>query len=401
MISVSKNGRFFIGPDGEPFFWLGDTQWNLWRCHTASEASAILDNRRSTGFTVVQVMLNGWGAGLEADPVFRVPRPTAHGDAYPERDLRRPNEAYFNHVDEIAAMAESLGLVLVIGLDHPRLLLASLSNAREWGRWVGERYRRRRNIVWVPSYTIPEGRNLEITRLIAAGLRDGAGEKVLMTCHPDPADPYCTSGVAHGEPWLDFNTIQTWKRFDWIHPSVTADYQRVPPKPVVMAEGVYEGGAEYGFPVTPRLLREQAYWTCLSGGHHSYGHNDNWQVPASWRESLGARGAAQMGGYRSVLERLSWWDLVPDQSILTSDPGPAGRPTLAARSGKRDWAVVYVPEPSAVSVRTTGILSGKGFAASWIDPRTGESLPAGSHAGTFSGSTPAGMEDALLVMRSA
>jgi hypothetical protein len=405
MLGISSNGRHFTATGGKPFFWLGDTQWNLWRCHTSAEALAILENRKAIGFTVVQVMLNGWGAGLEYDPVFRVPSPTTNGEAYPGRDLARPNEAYFRHMDEVVAGAEALGLVLAIGLDHPRLLLATPSNARAWGRWVGERYSGRRNIIWVPSYTIPEGGHLAVTRLIAAGLREGAGATAgagspLMTCHPDPADPYCTSGVAHGEPWLDFNSIQTWKRYDLIHESVTADYRRTPARPVVMAEGAYEGGAEYGFAVTPHLVRKQAWWTFLSGGHHSYGHNDNWQVPPTWRNSLAAPGAAQVGIFRKVAEKLPWWDLVPDQSLLESDAGKGAQLVLAARGSRGGWAAVYVPEPAAVSVRVPELLAARQFTAAWVDPRTGETAARADARGSkFSADVPAGLEDALLVLR--
>jgi hypothetical protein len=400
-LRVSENGRFFTTGDGRPFFWLGDTQWNLWRCHTPVEAAAILENRRAKGFTVVQVMLIGLGPGFENDPTFRVPAPTDHGEAYPDTDLRRPSESFFRHVDGVVEHARKLGIVLVIGLDHPRTLLATPATAREWGRQVGERYGGRDNIVWIPSYTIPEGANLEVTRLIAAGLREGAGRPILMSCHPDPADPYCSSGVAHGERWLDFNSIQTWKRFDLIHEAITTDYQRSPPKPVVMAEGAYEGGREYGFPITPRLVRNQAWWTVMSGGHHSYGHSDNWQVLDSWRQSLDAPGAAQVGVSRTILERLPWWDLVPDQSLLASDAGNGGRLTLAARSDRGDWALVYVPEPGPVSVRTAGVLAARSFDAAWIDPRTGKTIPAGAHdtASGFTGSAPDGMEDALLLVK--
>ena len=52
-IRVSPSGRFFTRHDGSPFFWLGDTQWNLWRCHSHDEAAAILSNRAAKGFSVV------------------------------------------------------------------------------------------------------------------------------------------------------------------------------------------------------------------------------------------------------------------------------------------------------------------------------------------------------------
>lgn len=166
------------------------------------------------------------------------------------------------------------------------------------------------------------------------------------------------------------------------------------------------GGREVPIPtqyhLVPHLLRKQAYWTSLSGGHHSYGHNDNWQVPGSWRESLDAPGAFQMGVYRLLMERVAWWDLVPDQSLIQGHPGTGAGLITAARSGRGEWIMVHVPEAARVSVRT-GDLASRAYRATWSDPRTGEIHGEGEHPSSagYRGSTPAGMEDGLLVLESA
>ena len=64
----------------------------------------------------------------------------------------------------------------------------------------------------------------------------------------------------------------------------------VSPLLTVMDEGAYEAGTEYGFPVTPLLVRRQAYYSYLSGGFHTYGHNDSWRILPTWRASLDAPG---------------------------------------------------------------------------------------------------------------
>ena len=400
MIGVSDNGRYFVNGEGEPWFWIGDTQWNLWRCHTPLEAAEILENRTRLGFSLVQVMLSGWGIGVPEDEVFHVPAATVAGEAYPDRNLGSPNEEFFSGVDGVVAEAARLGLEIMIGLDHPGLRLADLTSGRAWGRWVGERYGHHRHIVWVPSYMIPDGRNLPVIREIAEGIRESVGEGCLMTTHPDPADPYCTSGIAHGEQWLDFNTIQTWARFDCIREAVRADHERTPAKPVVMAEGAYEEGKEYGYEVTPLIVRRQAYWTYLSGGHHSYGHNHNWQVPPSWREMLDAPGAAQMGVCRSALSRISWWNLVPDQSLLASPPGEGESLQVMARSADGDWVMAYLPGPGEATLRIRHALDSGRCRMTWIDPRTGETGAEMDIATTdaLQVKTPEGYQDALLLI---
>ncbi len=85
---------------------------------------------------------------------------------------------------------------------------------------------------------------------------------------------------------------------------VKADYGRTLQKPTVMDEGAYEAGTEYGFPVTPLLIRRQAYYSYLAGGFHTYGHNDSWRALPTWRAALDAPGAFQLGKLRETLHKI-------------------------------------------------------------------------------------------------
>ena len=71
-LRVSPNGRYFIDQNGKSFFWLGDTQWELFRAFQLADVRAILGDRRRKGFSVVQVMLTGVGDGnAGGSPVTR------------------------------------------------------------------------------------------------------------------------------------------------------------------------------------------------------------------------------------------------------------------------------------------------------------------------------------------
>ena len=48
-IIVSANGHFLQYKDGRPFFWLGDTAWNLFQRLDREEAERYLENRREKG----------------------------------------------------------------------------------------------------------------------------------------------------------------------------------------------------------------------------------------------------------------------------------------------------------------------------------------------------------------
>ena len=174
---------------------------------------------------------------------------------------------------------------------------------------------------------------------------------------------------------------------------------------VVMAEGAYEAGTEYGFDVTPLWIRRQAYYSYLAGGHHSYGHNDSWRVLPTWKKSLDAPGAFQISILRKIfLDREEWWNLVPDQSIFASGGQTKGDILdLAARHEKGKWILTYFGSSKTVSIKMGKLTASNTVKGSWIDPSTGETISIGkfSNKGVQSFTTPDGWEDALLILEMA
>jgi hypothetical protein len=391
-VKVSENGRYFADQKGNPVFWLGITQWQIFREYTVEEARAILENAASKGFAFVQAMLMGVGDGT---------KPNVYGQKpWINDNPLTPNEAYFRNVDVVIRIARENNVVFSITLYHQRYRKhITLENARAWAKWLAGRYKAEPNIVW--SMT-PEAKEefVPILRELAAGLHEGDGGFHLITFKPDPA-PY-SSSFAHDERWLDFNGMQTWKSVELIYPMVTKDYNLKPVKPVLMAEGAYEAGTEYGFDVTPLWIRRQAYYSYLAGAHHTYGHNDSWRVLPTWRKALDAPGAVQMQILQKIfLGRKEWWYLVPDQSIFARGGNTAGQVlNLAARHKDGKWIMVYLADKADFSINMNKLSPAGKVNASWLDPRTGESVSAGSfsNAGIQSFSTPEGWEDALLIL---
>ena len=253
----------------------------------------------------------------------------------------------------------------------------TLENARAWARWLARRYKDVPTIVW--SMT-PEAKPefVPILRELAAGLHEGDGGSHLITFKPDPA-PYSSSFI-HGENWLDFDSMQTWKSVELIYPMVTKDYNLEPVKPVLMAEGAYEHGSEYGFDVTPLWVRRQAYYSYLAGAHHTYGHNDSWRVLPTWKQALDAPGATQLGLLKKIfMDRDEWWQLVPDQEIFASGGNTNGQIlNLAARHKDGRWIMAYLGAKSTFSINMSKITSGERVKAFWIDPRDGREQSIGS-----------------------
>ncbi len=77
-LQVTKDGHYLQYEDGTPFFWLGDTGWELFHRLKKEEIEKYLENRRQKGFNVIQAVILAEFDGLR--------KPNQYGDV-PLRDL--------------------------------------------------------------------------------------------------------------------------------------------------------------------------------------------------------------------------------------------------------------------------------------------------------------------------
>src|SRR6187431_1407813 len=91
-LQVTKDGHYLQYEDGTPFFWLGDTGWELFHRLDKEEIEGYLQNRKQKGFNVIQAVILAEFDGLK--------KPNRYGEI-PLRDLdpTKPNEKYFELVD--------------------------------------------------------------------------------------------------------------------------------------------------------------------------------------------------------------------------------------------------------------------------------------------------------------
>jgi hypothetical protein len=102
---VSDNRRYLLDRDGKPFFWLGDTAWELFHRLNREEAEEYLKDRADKKFNVIQAVVLAEFAGLT--------EPNRYGHLPLEKnDPAKPVEAYFRHVDWIVNKADELGLAI-------------------------------------------------------------------------------------------------------------------------------------------------------------------------------------------------------------------------------------------------------------------------------------------------
>ena len=389
-LRVSRNRRFLEHRDGTPFLYLGDTAWELFHRLTREDAERYLELRRAQGFTVIQAVVLAEFDGLTV--------PNAYG-ALPLRknDPRQPNEAYFAHVDWIVKKAAEKGLFVGMlptwgdkvvtetwGKGPVVFTADALEVPRAYGRFLGERYRDRPNIIWILGGD-RKGAGFEpVWNAMAAGLTEGDGGGHLKTFHPGGGSS--SSAWFHDADWLDFNMLQSGhSKRDYANDQmIDADYARTPVKPVIDGEPRYEDHPinwkpEDGY-FDDADVRQAVYWSVFAGGLGvTYGCHNVWQFYQSGREPISAArhswvpslrfpGAWDMLHLRRLLLSRPFQDRVPDQTLLVGARGPDASHARATRG--QTYAFVYLPTGEPVTVRL-GKISGEDVMAWWFNPRNG------------------------------
>ena len=405
-LKVSDNRHFLVYEDGKPFFYLGDTAWELFHRLNREEADRYLKDRAAKKYTVIQAVVLAELDGLNAsNPYGQKP--------LQDNDPTRPNEEYFKHVDWIVGKAEELGLFIGMlptwgdkwnkkwGVG-PEIFTPQ--NAESYGEWLGRRYKDRA-IIWILGGDRPIENDAQkaIIVAMARGLRRGDGGNHLMTLHPTGGQG--SSQWFHNEEWLDFNMRQNGHEasFNPRYAETKVDYDRTPVKPVVDGEPIYEDhpisfkANENGHSIAADV-RRPLYWDLFTGAcGHTYGHHSVWQMWAPgrepinnplmpWSEAIDQPGAGQMQYGRLLIESRPFLTREPDDSVIvpgsvpTAIPGRGLKRLVATRDSNGSYAMVYSPAGRPFKVRMDRI-SGP-VKAWWYNPRNGEAKPIGAFPNT-------------------
>lgn len=358
---------------GAPFLLQGDTAWSLIAQLRREDAEFYLEDRRRRGFNAFLVSL------IEHRYASDPP-----ANAYAERpfrddhDFSTTNDAYFTHAEWIVERAAEKGMLVLLAPNYlgyggrgegwyQEMVRNSRESLRAYGRYVGARFARFDNILWImgADYNPPE--RWTVTE-VAAGIREH-DRRALMAAH-------CAPDTAALEFWaregfLDVGTLYTYQpiaRQAREHASLG--------RPFFLLETSYEGAPR---DLNPRRQRAQAYHALLSGAcGQVYGNVDVWHYDGPglverrlpWRTALDSEGAQGMTHLRRLFDTLPWWTLTPDASddFLLDPPGEGQDAAVAARSN--DLAVLYFPTPRTARVDLSR-LRGASVAVRWFDPVTG------------------------------
>lgn len=399
-LRVSENKRFLVFDDGTPFYYLGDTGWELFHRLNKAETEKYLENRRAKGFTVIQAVALAELDGLNT--------PNAEGNKpLIGNDPLIPNEAYFAHIDWVIKKAQEKGLF--IGLlptwgdkvdpaswgKGPKIF--NKDNAYKYGKWIGSRYKDFPNIIWINGGDRDgSGENTAVWNAIGEGIKS-VDKNHLMTFHP--WGEHSSSEWFRNSNWLDFNMCQTGhgqRSYSIYKRIIERDYNLKPVKPCFDGEPRYE---DHPVAWNPEILgwfddadvRQAMYWNLFSGSFgHTYGCHPIWQFLTpdhepvglarhNWYDVLDLPGAFDLIHARRLIESRPFLSRVPDQSLIVPSYYP--ETDYVAASKGDGYAFIYFPTGWTAEI-ILDKLEAKNLNVWWFDPRTGESKLIEKIAGT-------------------
>ena len=379
-LKVSANGRYLVDQNDVPFLITGDSPQALAVNLSVAEADAFFADRQAAGFNLVWINLlcatytGGRPDGSTFDGI--VPFTTAD-------DLSTPNESYFARVDDMLRLAGQHGLTVLLDPAETGSFLSVLNangvtKARNYGRYLGTRYRSFDNIVWMSGNDFqswPNAGDDAVVQAVARGIHD-TDDRHIHTVELD----YLVSGSLDDPGWAPLIQLNASYTYYPTYAQVLADYNRPSALPTFLVEANYEfehNAADLG---TPQILRRQEYWSLLSGAAGQlYGNRYTWPFIGGWQSHLDTPGSLQMGYVKFLFASRPWYNLIPDQThtVVTAgygtfaDTGALGDSDYltAARTPDGGLGMAYMPTARTITVDMTK-LAAPAY-ASWYDPSTG------------------------------
>jgi Protein of unknown function (DUF4038)/Putative collagen-binding domain of a collagenase len=398
-LKISGNKRYFQTGDGNPFFWLGDTGWLLFKKLTREEAVHYLDVRKQEGFNVVQVMLlheltvtDAYGdSALTGEDVSR-PKITKGNDFKNKEEYD-----YWDNVDFVIDEAEKRGIYMaLVPVWGSNIKKVTVKHVKEYAVFLANRYKNKSNIIWVNGGDTKGNDALDKWNSIGNTIRS-IDKKHLITFHPRGRNS--SSEWFQNEPWLDFNMFQSGHRTyaqdtssnetlhygedNWRY--VNNDYKLKPTKPTLDGEPSYEG-IPYGLHDTtlPRWkdkdVRRYAYWSVFAGAAgFTYGDNSVIQMhkPGDktvaygakeyWFQAMNDPGSSQMIWLKKLMLSKSYFNRVPDESLV-ADQGKRYNYVAATRGEGYAFFYDYTGRNFKVNM---GKIQGAKVKATWYNPIKG------------------------------
>lgn len=424
MRKLTVNGRYLFWDNGEPFFYLADTAWELFHCADREDAEYYFSQRSRQGFNVAQIVALAEFDGLfQPNTYGRLPLRLNNGCPDPELPDTDGDYSYWDHVDYIVGLASKYNMFISLlptwgdkfNIAHgkgPEIF--NERNAYIYGKWIAERYKDCENIIWMLGGD--RGLDIPLHRAIIDSMAKGIREidkDHLITFHP-PGNKTSLDYLADAE-YIDFHTSQTGHGVEQCYKtdSVMLKMAEISRKPYMDSEPRYEDhpacfDENIGYYWDDADIRQNAYWNMTAGVcGYTYGNHCIWSMnkepskyfPFNWRDALLHKGAEQMIHFRDLRLSHDFESLHPFNDLISSNYEGMGH--ISAAKGK-DYAFIYTPLGLPFNAKLGCFDNAKRIKALWFDPRNGNTeilgvLPANG-INTFVPPTQGKGNDWLLIL---
>jgi hypothetical protein len=374
-LRIAASGTYLEDADGKPFLITGDAAWSLIADLPPEDADLYIADRKARGFNTILVSL------IEHEFARNAPNNAAGIAPFlAPGDFARPNDRYFADAEHVLDAARRAGMLVLLAPAYAganggpqgwytKMTAAGPDALRAYGRYLGKRYARYPNIIWVQGgdYDPPDRALVDALAKGIAEVAPGA----LQTVHGNRDS--ATAAYWPDAKWLSIDTVYT---YDDVAAAVQGRYRAGPHRPFFLIEARYEG--EHG--VKTEEIRKIAYGALLSGASGQvFGNNPVWHfggpalydTPAGWRKSLDSEGAKSIGHLATLFQRFDWWKLKPDDGrFVRHVEGTPSATVLSAVAGDGTFAVAYIQGAVALDLDPTVMAAASG-AVEWYDPSTG------------------------------
>lgn len=399
-LQVSSNNRYLQFENGHPFFWLGDTGWLLPQHLDRSEVAYYLQKCRKAGYNMVQVQV------LNDVPSYNIYGQESNPVGW---DLSKADPdgvySYWDHLDYIIETARQNGIYIgMVAIWGSQINNGNINEqqAVDYGKFLAERYKNCKNIIWIMGGDIKGDIHPEIWNAMATEIKS-IDRNHLMTYHP--RGRYTSARWWSKASWLDFHMFQSGHRKygqrmgnkdysipdsteedNWMYVDSTWAYK--PMKPVLDDEPSYED-IPMGLhdPNEARWkdcdVRRYAYWSVFAGScGHTYGHNSIMQMikpgyptgygrdgeEKPWYDALNAPGFNQMKYLKNLILSMPYFDRIPDQSVISGKNGTRYNRLIATRGNDYLLVYNYSGVPMTIDLKT---ITGKKKNLWWMNAADG------------------------------
>lgn len=391
-LRISDNRRHFCHADGTPFFWLGDTHYQMpdtervrecnhpahgdAECPAGGQFQHLLADRKSRGFNVYQTYPSATGGHWWMKPYSLI-------------DPGRFREVFDVQMDHLARQ----GFVIALGCGHFRnsTVIPEIDLCR-WARYLVARYGAH-PVVWITCQEMnapaelhgQEANRISTWHSVARTISECDSYRHPHSAHQWVLD-VATRPLGH-EPWHKWFALQGGHRNYGLTPQARYQgyFESLPAKPMLESEAMFER-VDCGGVSTTDEARQAAWKAVLCGSPgYSYGGAGIWTLKwdendprwskynhsvGSWHEGMALPGAAQMTVLRNFFSAMDWTALTPRFQAPSWSEWRDGERCVLATIGNQLYVAYCYGTTSRGTLRQLD--ASAFYVARWFDPREGE-----------------------------